>query len=110
MRALRALAATLLLLWSAEVGFAEPSARPVLEGEWSGSGMSLSIDAARAQARVDATKPFQWESFDVLNVAGPMVVFSVGARLFIAYLDGDRMTLTSRGHAGEWTLHRRPPR
>jgi hypothetical protein len=77
-----------------------------LDGAWYGAGLSLWIDAERALARVDRQKPFQWEAFNIRNIAGPMIVFSIGERLFVAYLDGDRMSLTSRDRRGEWRLRR----
>jgi hypothetical protein len=56
--------------------------------------MQLTIDSHRAQAHLDPALPFQWEAFNIRNVEGGMVVFTVGARLFIAYVTGDQMTLT----------------
>jgi len=68
-----------------------------LDGYWRGSGLELTIDPHRAQARLDPRRPFQWEPVNIRNVEGNMVVFTIGPRLFIAYVDGDDLTLTSPG-------------
>ena len=77
-----------------------------MDGVWRGSGFDLAIDSARSQARADPKKPFQWEAFAIKNVAGNMVVFTIGPRLYIAYLDADALTLTSPGLEGSRLLHR----
>jgi hypothetical protein len=100
-------AAVLALLCVGGCAVAANEGLGVLDGEWRGPGLSLFIDAARSQARVDEKKPFQWDPFNIRDVSGPMVVFSVGDRLFIGYVDGDSMRLTRRGHGGDWTLRRR---
>ena len=85
------------------------SADPTLDamdGRWRGGGFDLTIDTARSQARIDPKKPFQWEAFAIRNVSGGMVVFSIGPRLFIAYLGVDELTLTSPGLEGSRLLHR----
>ena len=75
-----------------------------IDGHWRGGGFDLAIDSARSQARVDPKKPFQWEAFTIKNVAGNMVVFTIGPRLYIAYLDADALTLTSPGLEGSRLL------
>ena len=72
----------------------------LLDGHWQGEDVEITIDARRAQARRDRQRPFQWEAFNVSNVEGNMVVFSVGAQVFIGQLSGDELTLTTPG--GAW--------
>jgi hypothetical protein len=80
-------------------------AHVALNGRWRGD-MQLTIDSHRAQAHLDPELPFQWEAFTVRNVEGKMVVFTVGERLFIAYVAGDEMTLTSPGSQAPAALRR----
>jgi hypothetical protein len=77
-----------------------------LDGQWFGDGFNVAIDSARAQARLDPKKPFQWEAFRIRNVSGEMVVFTIGPRLFIGYLGEDMLTLTSPGLQGARLLRR----
>jgi hypothetical protein len=93
------------LLAGADAGRADPTLE-AMDGHWRGGGFDLTIDAARSQARIDPKKPFQWEAFAIRNVSGGMVVFTVGPRLFIAYLGADELTLTSPGLEGSRLLQR----
>jgi hypothetical protein len=84
---------------------AAAEAHAALNGRWRGD-MQLTIDTHRAQAHLDPELPFQWEAFNVKNVEGGMVVFTVGARLFIAYVSGDQMMLTGPGLPAAASLNR----
>jgi hypothetical protein len=101
--------AALFPLWLCNVGVAAGAAVDVLralDGRWHGGGLALTIDAERGLARLDPSLPFQWEAFNIRNIEGAMVVFSIGERLFIGYLDGNVMRLTTPGRQGSWTLGR----
>ena len=64
--------------------FSEAAAR--LDGDWRGSDFVLRVDARRAQASVDPTRPFEWKRFVVKEVTSEDIVFAVGAELFEARL------------------------
>ncbi len=89
---------------AADTGFSEAAAR--LDGEWHGQAFVLKIDARRAQASVDPTRPFEWEHFLVKEVRGDDIVFSIGADLYEAKVDADILTLTSTSFRGERVLFR----
>jgi len=84
--------------------FSEAAAR--LDGDWRGSDFVLRVDARRAQASINPTRPFEWQRFVVKEVTNEDIVFSVGAELFEAKLDADVLTLTSTGFRGERVLVR----
>lgn len=81
-----------------------------LDGRWTGPGMSIRFDSERAQANRDPKKPFAWEPYRVRNIAGPMVVFTIGPGLFFAHVADDVLTLTSPTFQGARTLTRATPR
>jgi hypothetical protein len=80
-----------------------------LDGRWQGDGYEIVIDGERDQASTDPARPFQWQRFLVKQVEGDEIVFTVGAELFQARLDADRLTLTSTGFRGERSLTRLVP-
>jgi|GraSoiStandDraft_4_1057263.scaffolds.fasta_scaffold625983_2 hypothetical protein len=84
--------------------FSEAAAR--LDGDWRGSDFVLRIDARRAQASIDPTRPFEWKHFVVKEVTSEDIVFAVGAELFEAKLADDVLTLTSTEFRGERVLVR----
>ena len=78
-----------------------------LDGVWTGDGFVLRVDAARAQASVDAERPFNWTRFLVKEVTPEEIVFTVGAELFEARVaDDDAIVLTSTSFRGELTITR----
>lgn len=77
-----------------------------LDGHWRGDGLEIVIDSRRAQARIDRQLPFQWEAFNIRNVEGSLVVFTIGPRLFIAQVTGDDLALSSPGAGEASRLHR----
>lgn len=100
-----------LIATAALLGAASASAAPaltVLDGRWAGDGMEIRIDAERSIANIDPAKPFSWQRFIVKEVEGARVVFTVGARLFMADLSQNAMTLTGFDFPGEITLTRQP--
>jgi hypothetical protein len=78
----------------------------VLDGRWSGGEFDIRIDAERSQANLDPEKPFKWERFIVKDATGSRVVFTIGARLFMAELTEDAMTITGFDFPGEVILNR----
>jgi hypothetical protein len=78
-----------------------------LEGGWEGDNYVLRVDAQRAQASVDAARPFAWQRFLVKEVEGDRVTFAIGAELFEATIDADSLVLTSTSFRGERKLRRR---
>ncbi len=84
--------------------FSEAAKR--LDGEWRGSDFVLRIDARRAQASIDASRPFEWEHFLVKDVSEGEIVFAVGADLFEAKVADDVLTLTGTSFRGARVLVR----
>jgi hypothetical protein len=77
-----------------------------LDGDWRGGDFVLRVDARRAQASVDPSRPFEWEQFLIKEVTDREIVFAVGAELFEAKLDADVLTLTGTGFRGARVLFR----
>jgi len=78
-----------------------------LDGIWRSDDFVLRVDAKRAQASVDGTRPFAWDRFLVKEVTGAQVVFSIGAELYEAVLiDDNTLTLTGTSFTGARTLSR----
>jgi hypothetical protein len=77
-----------------------------LDGDWRGGDFVLRIDARRAQASVDPTRPFEWEHFLIKEVSEREIVFTIGADLFEARLDADVLTLTGTRFRGARVLFR----
>jgi hypothetical protein len=99
----------LSLVLASPVGAANSSFRDAaerLDGEWLGENYALRVDSYRAQANLDLNRPFHWERFLVKEVSGDTVTFTVGAELFEATLDADRLKLTSTSFRGERLLRR----
>jgi hypothetical protein len=84
--------------------FSEAAER--LDGEWRGGDFVLRIDARRAQASVDAARPFAWDRFLVKEATGSEVVFTIGSELYQATIDNDTMTLTGTSFRGTRVLFR----
>jgi hypothetical protein len=66
----------------------------------------LRVDAGRAQASVDAVRPFEWEHFLIKEVTPDEIVFAIGAELFEARLGADILTLTGTSFRGARVLMR----
>jgi hypothetical protein len=81
-------------------------AADLLNGEWRGGEFVLRVDAKRAQASVDAERPFSWERFLVKDVNEEAIVFAIGAELYEAKLGPDMLTLTGTSFRGERVLMR----
>jgi hypothetical protein len=79
-----------------------------LDGDWRGGDFVLRIDARRAQASVDPSRPFEWEHFLIKEVNDREIVFAIGADLFEAKLETDVLTLTGTGFRGARVLFREP--
>jgi hypothetical protein len=95
-------------LLTAASPFADAARR--LDGEWRGDGYVLRIDSQRAQASLDPERPFQWQRFIVKEVTDDEIVFSIGAELFEASVDADRLVLTGTSFRGEAEMIRwKPP-
>ncbi len=77
-----------------------------LNGGWQGDGHQIIIDVERSQARRDPAKPFQWEAFQIKNISGNVAVFRIGPFQYIAFVEGDRMDLTSHSFKGAASLRR----
>jgi hypothetical protein len=77
-----------------------------LDGEWRGEGLTLRVDAARAQANIDAARPFHWQRFQVKAVGEERLSFSIGAELYEARSDGEALVLTGTSFRGEKRLER----
>jgi hypothetical protein len=98
----------LLLLSAPSAALASPfsDAAKRLDGEWRGGAFVLRVDARRAQASVDAERPFAWERFLVKEVTPREIVFSIGAELYEAQIEDDVLTLTGTSFTGERKLLR----
>jgi hypothetical protein len=79
-----------------------------LDGEWRGGDFVLRVDAKRAQASIDAERPFAWDRFLVKEVTEAEVVFAIGAELYQAIVADDTLTLTGTSFLGERVLVRQP--
>jgi len=77
-----------------------------LDGDWRGGDFVLRVDSRRAQASVDAARPFEWEHFLIKEVSDSEIVFAIGAELFEAKLDADVLTLTGTSFRGARVLFR----
>ena len=105
---------SLLLLLASAVGavaaegmsFIEAAER--LDGTWEGDGYILRVDKDRAQANVDAQRPFRWQRFLVKEVDGDLIVFTIGPELFEGRLAEDSLTLSSTIFRGERNMARVP--
>jgi hypothetical protein len=99
-----------VLVFSAALSPARASpfsdAADLLNGDWRGADFVLKVDAKRAQASIDPTRPFTWERFLIKEVSGGQIVFAVGAELFEAKLDADMLTLTGTSFRGPRVLLR----
>lgn len=84
--------------------FSEAAER--LNGKWRGEDFVLRVDAKRAQASVDAERPFAWERFLVKEVTSTEVVFTIGSELYQARIEEDTLTLTGTSFRGERVLSR----
>lgn len=105
----RPAALAVVLLAAGLSASSQPLGRHPLEGTWTGDGLTLKLDPHAWQANKDPLRlPFAWESFQVRNAVGSMVVFMVGPTMFIGNLDGDTMTVTRRDRVGTWSLSRGP--
>jgi hypothetical protein len=89
---------------SAASPFSEAADR--LDGVWRGADFVLRVDARRAQASVDAARPFEWERFLIKEVGEGEIVFSIGAELFEAKVEANMLTLTSTAFRGARVLMR----
>ena len=101
-----AIYAAVLLLPAA--GGASPflEAAEFLNGSWRGEDFVLRVDSDRAQASVDANRPFEWDRFLIREVTEDEVVFVIGAELFEARLRDDDIVLTGTSFQGERLLKR----
>jgi hypothetical protein len=106
---IRPLLASLALL----VALAAPAVASVfsdaaerLDGIWRGGDFVLRVDARRAQASVDAERPFAWARFLVKEVTPTEVVFTIGSELYEARIENDTLTLTGTSFRGERLLSR----
>ena len=109
---LRIAVLTLALLFGAGPAGAAPlfsEAAAQLDGEWRGDDFVLKIDSRRAQASIDPARPFEWRHFLVKDVTDEEIVFTVGADLYEARIDADKLTLTSTSFRGERLLVRTSP-
>jgi|SRR6185295_18380736 hypothetical protein len=77
-----------------------------LDGDWRGADFVLRVDARRAQASIDAARPFKWEQFLIKDVSDGEIVFAVGSELFEAKLNTDILTLTGTSFRGARVLFR----
>ena len=77
-----------------------------LRGKWEGQDLALIINTGTSQANVDGTRPFDWSSFHILNVAHNIVTFEIGTLRYVGLLDPDHqtMTVTIVGRLGQHTL------
>src|SRR5262245_46549480 len=89
---------------SVRPSFAE--AAKELDGDWRGGDFVLRIDARRAQASIDPTRPFEWEHFLIKAVDDREITFAVGANLYEAKVEADVLTLTGTGFRGARVLFR----
>ena len=82
-----------------------------LNGNWRGDDFVLRVDSHRAQASVDAKRPFEWDRFLIRRVTDDEVIFAIGAELFEARLRDDTIVLTGTSFQGERVLGRdKPPK
>ena len=110
----RSLAFSLFLMLAAlpvvaaadDISFTEAARR--LDGAWEGDGAVLRVDRERAQANVDAERPFRWQRFLIKEVDGDLIVFTVGPELYEGLLAGDNLTLSSTIFRGERKMTRVP--
>ncbi len=79
-----------------------------LDGEWRGDDFVLRVDAKRAQASIDATRPFAWDRFVVKEVTETEVVFTIGSELYQAMIDDDTLSLTGTNFRGARILTHTP--
>jgi hypothetical protein len=96
----------LLLLSAAAAASPRSEAALRLDGEWRGPDYVLKVDSRRAQASVNPERPFEWQRFEVKEAEGDEVVFSIGAELFEARMDGEMLLLTGTAFRGERVLFR----
>lgn len=97
----------LLVVASVSIAAASPfvEAAERLDGLWRGEdGFVLRVDSQRAQASVDAERPFQWQRFLVKEVEADAIVFSIGAELYEARVDGESLVLSGTSFRGERAL------
>jgi hypothetical protein len=99
-------AAALISAASAFAATAFSEAAQRLDGEWRGADFVLRVDAKRAQASVDAARPFNWERFLIKDVSAEAITFAVGAELFEAKLAEGTLTLTGTSFRGPRVLFR----
>jgi hypothetical protein len=113
MRVFRTLLTIPLLLAAGGAVAATPlgEAAAYLDGTWRGDNYVLRIDAARAQASVDAERPFEWTRFLVKEATDREIIFTVGAELFEARRGPDHtgMFLTSTSFRGQRLMWREDP-
>jgi hypothetical protein len=96
--------AALLPIGAAASPFLE--AAEFLDGAWTGDDFVLRVDSHRAQASVDAKRPFEWDRFLIREVTRDEVVFAVGAELFEAKRRDGEIVLTGTSFQGERVLRR----
>jgi hypothetical protein len=77
-----------------------------LDGWWENGADILRIDLVRAQANTDPERPFEWDRFLVKELSDGEIVFSIGADLYQAEIDGDALVLSGTSFRGERTLFR----
>lgn len=104
----RILVAHCLFLASLALASASPfsDAATLLDGTWRGGDFILRIDAKRAQASVDADRPFAWKQFLIKEAAPGDIVFAVGADIYEARVEADTLTLTGTSFRGARVLMR----
>jgi hypothetical protein len=85
---------------------APPDVSQQLDGSWRGDDYVLKVDSQRAQANIDEHRPLQWQRFVPKRVADDEVLFTIGADLFEAKLEPNRLVLTSTSFRGERVLWR----
>jgi len=79
-------------------------AAAMLDGDWRSADFVLRVDSERAQASLNPAQPFAWQRFEVKEVTGNEVVFSVGPDIFQAVVDADVLVLTGTSFRGERVL------
>jgi hypothetical protein len=104
------LAVLILLLLAGGSAPASPfsEAAERLDGEWHSADFVLKVDSRRAQASVDANRPFHWERFLIKEVTEDEIVFSIGAELFQAAVEENMLVLTGTTFRGKRVLFRDP--
>ena len=89
------------------MGMSDHETMRSMNGAWVGEGTPLVIDTQRLQANLDPEKPFEWQTFRILNITGSMITFDIGPRRFMALLGGEEeMHLTELGAPHERLLHK----